>query len=163
MNSIFTKILWTIWAVICLLLIASSISDLEITSGFVNKALICIFILGLTGLVTLKRNWTSMRTLAVSAVIFGMFLIINFYLDWRGDWKTQTILYINNHTTNRTIEFQLQDKGAFGYNRRTVDRVKIIPFVSWTKRVTEADLLNLDSLTWNQVNIDVNEQGLKGG
>jgi hypothetical protein len=149
--------------VISFLLIAIFISDLEITNGFVNKALIYIFILGLTGLVTLKRNWTSMRTLAVSAVIFGMFLIINFYLDWRGDWKTQTILYINNHTTNRTIEFQLQDKGAFGYNRRTVDRLKIIPFVSWTKRVTAEDLKNLDSIAWDKVDIDVNEEGLKGG
>ena len=90
-------------------------------------------------------------------------MIFNLYTDWRADWKTQTIIYTNNHLSNRTIEFQLQDKGALGFNRRTVDRLNLFPFISWTKKLTEENLKNMDSLTWEKVDIDLNEQGFKGG
>lgn len=36
-------------------------------------------------------------------------------------WLTQTILYQNGHLSFRTVEFQMQDIGALGYNKRTVE------------------------------------------
>jgi hypothetical protein len=163
MKSLRTKTYWTIWTIISLLLIGTLMSDIEITNGVVKKGLIYIFILGLISIVTIKKPWTLTKTLAVSTLVFGLFLIFKLYTDWRGDWKTQTVIYQNNHLSNRTIEFQLQNKGALGYNRRTVDRLKIIPFVSWTKKLTKENLENIDSLTWDKVDIDLNEQGLRGG
>ena len=148
---------------ISLLLIGTLTTDIEITNGLIKKELIYIFIFGLVKIVTIKRPWTLTKRLTVSTVAFGLFMIFNLYTDWRGDWKTQTIIYTNNHLSNRTIEFQLQDKGAFGFNRRTVDRLKLFPFVSWTKKLTEENLKNIDSLTWDKVDIELNEQGFKGG
>jgi hypothetical protein len=163
MKSIITKALWTIWITISLTLIGTLTTDLEVTNGLIKKGVICIFIFGFVNVLTIKRPWPLIKTLTVSTVVFALFLIFNRYLDWRGDWKTQTIIYTNNHLSNRTIEFQLQDKGSFGYNRRIVDRFKLFPFLSWTKKLTEENLANIDSLAWDKVDIHVNEQGLKGG
>lgn len=148
---------------VAVLLIGTLTADIEVTNGLIKKGFSYIFIFGFVKVLTIKRPWNFIKTLTVSTAAFALFLILSFYLDWRGDWKTQTIVYKNNHLSNRTIEFQLQDKGAFGYNRRTVDRLRLVPFVSWTRRLTQEDLKSIDSLTWDKVDIDLNEQGLKGG
>ena len=146
-----------------LLLIGTLTTDIEITNGLIKNVLMYIFISGLVKIVTKGRSWTMNRRLAISTLAFGMFLILSLFTDWRGDWKTQTVIYKNNHLPNRTIEFQLQDKGALGFNRRTVDRLKLVPFVSWTTKLTEENLKNIDSLRWDKVDIELNEQGFKGG
>ena len=158
-----SKIFWIVWIVISSFLIATWLTDLEVTSRMLNKGLACIFISGLIGLAIRKTSWTVLKKFVFLILVFVVFLTLSHFLDWRGDWKTQTVIFRNNHLSNRTIEFQLQDKGAFGYNRRTVDRVKIFPFVSWTKTLTEQELENIDSVSWDKVDIHVNEQGLKGG
>jgi hypothetical protein len=163
MTSIFKRISWIIWTIVLLLLIATLISDLEITSRFVNSGLIFVFILGLMEILTIRKSWSLIKRLLASTAVFVIFLIFKFYLDWRGDWKTQTIMYQHKHLSNRTIESQLQNKGALGYNRRTVDRTKLFPFVSRTKQLTQENLEAVDTVTWDRVNIYVNEQGLKGG
>jgi hypothetical protein len=113
-------------------------------------------------------NWYDKRTRGTRRLAIWSFLICNtaiafFYvfLDGRGEWKTQTVEYQNVHLSNRTIEFQLQDKGARGYNRRRVDRIEILPFIEWTKEL-EPDSI-FDTLIWKKVDIYVNEMGLKGG
>jgi hypothetical protein len=163
MTSILSKISWTIWVVISLLLISASTTNLEITRGIVNSGFVYIFILGFVALMTLRKPWTRSKRLMVSVAIFGFFLIFKLYTDWRGDWKTQTIIYKNKHIPAWTIESQLQDKGALGYNKRIVERMKLFSFLSWAKKLTEEDLKTIDTLTWSEVNIYINEQGLKGG
>ena len=148
------------WAIVVLFLIATWTTDLEVTNRLVNRGLIYILILGFIALVT---SGSAAKKLTISIVAFGLFLGSAFFLDLRGNWKTQTIIFKNKHLSNRTIESQLQDIGAFGYNRRTVDRVKILPFVSWITNVTQEDLKTIDSSTWDRVDIYLNEQGLKGG
>ena len=36
-------------------------------------------------------------------------------------WQTKTTLYKNGHFSFKTIEYQTQDMGALGYNKRTVE------------------------------------------
>lgn len=152
--------MWLFWAVVALFLIATWLTNIEVTNRFVNRALICILVLGLAGLSASRNN---AKKLWIARVVFGMILVFVFFLDLRGDWKTQTIIYKNKHSSNRTIEFQLQDIGAFGYNRRTIDRITLFPFVSITRNVDQEDLQTIDLVTWDKVDIHLNEQGLKGG
>jgi hypothetical protein len=163
MISMFKKVSWAIWITVSLLLIATIISNLEITSRIVNRVLIFVFIVGLIEILTIRKSWTRIKRLLGATAIFAMFLIFKFYLDWRGDWKTQTIMYQHKRLSSRTIESQLQNKGALGYNRRTVDRMKLFPFVSWTKQLTHENLEAVDPLIWDSVDIYVNELELKGG
>ena len=70
------------------------------------------------------------------------------------------MIYQYIHLPNRTIEFQMKDVGGLGYNRRTVVRLKLLPYISW---IEEIDLKNVDKADWKEVDIDVNGIGLKGG
>ncbi|MEZ4838004.1 hypothetical protein [Flavobacterium sp.] len=36
-------------------------------------------------------------------------------------WKTNNVLFINKENQNLKVEFQMQDMGALGYNKRTVE------------------------------------------
>ncbi|WP_396217271.1 hypothetical protein, partial [Flavobacterium sp.] len=38
-----------------------------------------------------------------------------------SSWKTQTIIYQNTSDESKKVEFQMLDKGAFGYRRRTIE------------------------------------------
>lgn len=112
-------------------------------------------------------NWFDKRSIRTRRIAVGTFVIFGgatlcfyLFLDWRGDWKTQTVRFQNLHFSNRTIEFQLQDKGAFGYNRRLVERWKLLPFLEWTKEIEDGQI---DTVVWKKVDLDINEMGLKGG
>src|SRR5687768_6054667 len=97
MNAIPTKAFWVIWTVISLLLFATLTTNLEITNGIIKKGFVYIFIFGLIKILTKKTAWTFARSFIVSTAAFGLFLIFTLYAEWQGDWKTQTIIYKNNH------------------------------------------------------------------
>lgn len=71
-----------------------------------------------------------------------------------GAWRTQTISYQNRDSSFRTIEFQMQDVGAFGYNKRTVEVFYLTPFFMITSKVPK----DIDKrVEWVKVDEDVNE------
>ncbi len=71
-----------------------------------------------------------------------------------GNWNTQTVLYQNKHFQFKKIEFQMQDLGAFGYNKRTVEVTYITSLFMLVKPVSTEIKNNHE---WQKVNIDVNE------
>jgi hypothetical protein len=153
------SILWLANLVVGLLVV---FTDLSVKPSGLFYLQLSIFVTGLPLI-----NWYDKRTKGTRRLAIGSFIICNaaivfFYvfLDGRGEWKTQTVEYQNLNLSNRTIEFQLQDKGARGYNRRRVDRMTILPFIEWIKVLEDAPI---DALTWKKVDIYVNEMGLKGG
>ncbi|HBG71131.1 MAG: hypothetical protein A2W93_02495 [Bacteroidetes bacterium GWF2_43_63] len=77
-----------------------------------------------------------------------------------GSWQTQTILYQNRHFSFRTVEFQMQDVGAFGYNKRTVEVFYLTPLFMITGEIPNDEEKRID---WIKVDKYVNELGLKGG
>ena len=75
-----------------------------------------------------------------------------------GAWRTQTILYQNGHLSYKTVEFQMQEVGAFGYNKRTVEVFYLTPLFMITSEVPTG----IDKrVEWVKVDKDVNELGLK--
>lgn len=90
--------------------------------------------------------------------LYNPFLIMEILL-LGSPYKTQTILYQNKKDKNIIIEFQMQDIGALGYNRRVVKVEKGMFFNS----AETIDTTKVDKSDWEKVDIDVNELGLKGG
>jgi len=85
--------------------------------------------------------------------------LLKAFTTWSGDWMTQTILYRNRQNDRKTIEFQMRgDRFSFGYKKRIVGRMKIIPWIDWT---TDIDTTAIDTLQWKRVNEQINELGLK--
>jgi hypothetical protein len=74
-------------------------------------------------------------------------------------WKTQSVLYQHTENQNKRIVFQMQDVGAHGYNRRTVELTSYVLF----NKIEEPECLSELGPEWILVNEDLNEQGLRGG
>lgn len=99
--------------------------------------------------------WTVFPTMMlVFIVIVGPMKI----MFSTGAWRTQTILYQNGHLSFKTVEFQMQDGGAFGYNKRTVEVFYLTPLFMITSEVPN-DIEN--RVEWVKVDKDVNEFDLK--
>ncbi len=80
------------------------------------------------------------------------------FLFSTGVWRTQTILYQNGHLSYKTVEFQMQDVGALGYNKRTVEVFYLTPLFMITSEVPTG----IDKrVEWVKVDKDVNELELK--
>ncbi len=73
-------------------------------------------------------------------------------------WHTQTVLYQHRNSRFKQIEFQLQDKGALGYNKRIVQVFYLTPLFIRTSPVPKKNHLSSE---WKKVNLDCNELGLK--
>jgi hypothetical protein len=102
-----------------------------------------------------KIIWTLFPTIILTLVlVVGPMKI----LFTTGTWRTQTILYQNGHLSFKTVEFQMQDIGALGYNRRTVEVIYLTPLFILTSEVPN----DIDKrVEWVKVDKDVNELGLK--
>lgn len=102
-----------------------------------------------------KVIWTVFPTMMlVFIVIVGPMKI----MSSTGAWRTQTILYQNGHLSFKTVEFQMQDVGAFGYNKRTVEVLYLTPLFMITSEVPNDIEKRVE---WVKVDKDVNEFDLK--
>ncbi len=156
-NTISTMVGITVYGLFIIstaILLLDSFTSLDITSSiiiftirFLSYSTFAIILIGFL----LKKKGD--RLILYSGLIVGLLFIISFPFSWNPNWNTQTIKYQNLHQVNRTIEFQMQDFGALGSNRRIVDRIKIFPYFDWTK---EINIDNIDTLTWRKVEISVN-------
>ena len=108
-------------------------------------------------LATTRRKiiWTILPT-----AILTMILITGpmKFLFSTGAWRTQTILYQNGHLSFKTVEFQMQDVGALGYNKRTVEVFYLTPLFMIASEVPN----DIDKrVEWVKVDNNVNELELK--
>ena len=92
------------------------------------------------------------------AILIPILIIsISPFSFWGGQWKTQDILFVNKNKQNVQIEFQMQDIGAFGYNKRIV---KVKKGFLWDSQ-SSFDTVNIDTTEWKFVNNFVNELEIK--
>lgn len=147
------------WAIASIIWIISIFTDLVITKELIRNISAVLTVSGLIYIILhfipfkKPKNYIGIVTVAailitgINTEIFG----------WTGDWKTQTVLYENGHFDFKTIEFQMQDKGALGYNRRIVEVTKLTDFL---KIIEPVDTSKIE-LPWIKVDKDINELGLK--
>ncbi|MEM9858139.1 MAG: hypothetical protein AAF843_12315 [Bacteroidota bacterium] len=108
-----------------------------------------------------KPNRSRTAYILWVAILSNFFVLFGWaFFSLGGPWQTQVIIYRNLKNENRTIEFQMQDVGAFGYNRRSIERLRICGFL---EIIDPIDIGNIDTLKWERVDIDLNEMNLKGG
>lgn len=99
----------------------------------------------------------NVKSKFITALIVAVLCFIHSFLTWGGDWKTQNILYQNIYNSNENIEFQMRgDRFSFGYKKRVVNRLSLIPGFDWT---TDVDTTKIDKQKWKKVDKYVNEMG----
>lgn len=69
-------------------------------------------------------------------------------------WKTQKIVYQNKHLNFKKIELQIQDVGALGHNKRTVE---VLYVTDWFMIVGPVAKDIDKSFEWVKVDREVNE------
>ncbi len=148
-----------IWIAASFILILSLLTQIEITNTLIRNLCLIVSFSGVLfvniSLLFPKKPKATMAAIIISFVCISVYLKEEF--KWNGDWKTQTIIYENGHFNNKTIEFQMQDKGALGNNRRIVEVTK---FTFFLKLIEPVDTTKID-LPWILVNKHVNELRLK--
>jgi hypothetical protein len=154
------------YSFIVILFIADYFSLFEISSQLV-KSMVYIWCMAGT-LLMVMINMILIQNKILGRVGFVIPILIAFGIIYLNPidlfykmttWKTQTILFENVKSSNRTIEFQMQDTGALGYNLRTVEVYK---FGFIFRKVREINLSELSTTEWTEVNRTINELGLKG-
>lgn len=148
-----------------IIFLISTSENIDIKSEFVlhfieNVVTVGALFLLVWNLIMLKGK--KLRIISsITFIILFLGLFYN-YFDrlWylSSPWKTQTILYENNHLNIKKIEFQMQDMGALGYNKRIV---QVTYLTKYLMIVSEIDTGNVNTLEWSKVNKEINELELK--
>jgi hypothetical protein len=160
-----TKILNIIYGLTVVLFLFDSLTNFDIKSQGLKTFVYIGLLIGtpltlIWNAVTIKpRNRKIIWTILPTAILIFILIVgpMKLYFS-TGAWRTQTILYQNGHLTYKTIEFQMQDVGTFGYNKRTVEVFYLTPLFMITSEVpTDID----KRIEWVKVDKEVNELGLK--
>jgi lysylphosphatidylglycerol synthetase-like protein (DUF2156 family) len=149
---------------LALLLLLDALTPLEVRSLYLTSWLLTSWLwvaVALSGIGLLGRwvhRWRGRTTGLVLVLLAVPFSVLRFWCLWGGDWKVQTILYQHRELSNRTIEYQMQNPGPGGYNKRTVDKRQLLPGLDWLRAVDEK---SIDAREWQRVDIELNELEIK--
>jgi len=126
-TTIITKILNLSLLIALILLAIDSLSLLEIKTQIIKSFVFYGFLIFPPLLIVwnylfLKsKHQKKISTIILSGIIVITMLIGPLDIIFASKaWKTQTILYQSKNSKSEKIEFQIQDVGALGYNKRTV-------------------------------------------
>ncbi len=142
-----------------------SLTPLEIKSQFLKSFAYLGLIIGapiviIWNLLYIKPKQKKITSLILPTLTLIIIIVLGplKILFSSGAWHTQNILYRNWHSNFAKIEYQMQDAGTFGYNRRTVQVSYLTKFFMIVGEVPD----NIEkSVEWIKVDKDVNELELK--
>ena len=159
------KIFNIIYAFIVVLFFLDSLTSLNIKSqllkSFVYFGLIVgtpVALLWNVGTIKIVSRKIILSILPIAIIITILFVGPIRFMYSTGAWHTQTILYQNGHSNFKKIEFQMQDVGSFGYNKRTVEVLYLTPLLMITNDVP-GDIEKKKE--WIKVDKFINELNLK--
>lgn len=163
--KLITKILNIVYCLTVILFLLDGLTSFDIKSQAIKSFVYFGLLIGaplilVLNLLVIKTKTKRFIGTASPAVILTLILIIGpgEILFSTGVWHTQTILYQHGHLSSKTVEFQMQDIGAFGYNERTVEVMYLTPLFMITSEVPK----NINQRgEWLKVDKDVNELRLK--
>src|SRR5690606_27823522 len=160
-----TKILNIIYCLTVVLFLLDGLTSFDIKNQILKSFVYFGFLIGTPTILLWNLFVIKTKTKRIIGTVYPtIFLILIFVVNpmkilfSSGAWRTQTILYQNGHLSFKTVEFQMQDIGALGYNRRTVEVFYLTPLFILTSEVPN----DIDKrVEWIKVEKDVTELGLK--
>ena len=158
-----TKILNVIYGLTIVFFLLDVLTSFDIKSQSIKSYVYFGLLIGTP--LTLIWNFIVIKTkrvigTAFPTIILTLILVVGprKILFSTGAWRTQTVLYKNGHLSFKTVEFQMQDVGALGYNKRTVEVFYLTPFFMTTSEVPN----DIDRrVEWVKIDKDINELGLR--
>ena len=163
MRKIYCYFINVIFIIIVFLFIIDNTNGFDLINPSLKNLIYQSYILG--GPIMIFFNWLFIRTkkqlliwttLPVLVITSVFILRPHNILMQSGAWVTQTELYYNQQHPDNKIVFQMQDTGAFGYDKRTVE---IKPFLGTIVKVSTVDTSGVLDKKWVKSDKFVN--GLK--
>ncbi len=160
-----TKILNIIYSLTVVLFLMDGLTSFDIKKQVLKSFVYFSFLIGTPIILLWNLFVIKTKTKRIIGAIYPtVFLVLILFvkpmkiLFSTSAWRTQTILYQNGHLSFKTIEVQMQDVGASGYNKRTVEVIYLTPFFIITNEVSS----DIDKrVEWIKVDKEINELGLK--
>lgn len=149
------------WSICTLVTILVLFTEITFTSNVSNLIFIFTTTSGLPLILFLTAT-KSRQSLAIWFFLLAASTAIIYksidFISFGSGFKTQTITHRSLNDPEKRIEFQLEDFGALGYNRRTII---ITPICCFLQQEQEIDPDKFDYSHWKQVDEEINELGLK--
>lgn len=159
------RVFLTIWMLMTGIVALTFFTPFEFTSPILACVLLVFSIIGLplffwmyTSDKTAKSKWRKWTFFLGTCTVLG--ISIARFFSWGSGYKTQTVVYKKIASSTVTIEYQMEDIGALGYNRRVVRITQVTPLLRF---IAVTDTNEIDLSKWRKVEEFVNELGLKGG
>jgi hypothetical protein len=137
------------------------LTSFDIKNQFLKSFVYAGFLIGTPTILLWNLFSTKTKTKRIIGIVYpAIFLILIFVVNplkilfSSGAWRTQEILYENASLSFKKVEFQMQDIGALGYNRRTVQVTYLTPLFIITSEVPNDINKRVE---WTKVKKDVNE------
>ena len=106
-----------------------------------------------------SKKWKLIGSTIPTLTLIGILIIGPLKIVFSTSaWKTQKVIYQNGHLNFKKVEFQMQDIGTLGYNKRTVEVIYLTDLFMLVNPV-EKDID--DRVEWIKVDKEVNELRLK--
>ena len=126
--NLFIQFLNGIFFLLFLLFCINSFTNVDITNQEL-KSVVYFGILVSTPIILVvnglfyKQLRPKVKNIIIPFLVFVFILIIGptKIVFSSSVWKTNKVLFINKDNQNHKVEFQKQDVGALGYNKRTVE------------------------------------------
>jgi len=100
-------------------------------------------------------KYNNLRKIVFNSII-PLFLLIGVYLIGpmklifqTSVYKTQSVYYINIDNPNKRVEYQMQDVGALGYNKRYVE---VTHYLGVFMKIKHIEQIKYDEKDWLKVN-----------
>ena len=156
-------LLLLIWLIFAIPTILTWISSYEFKEDSIRVIFTFTFSVGFLLILSLFTNNKQLkRILYISAfsifILTAIILRISNILHFGTGYVTQDLIYVHKENANKRIEFQMEDAGALGYNKRTVTIESCYIFLN---RINEIDLEKIDKKEWKYIGEFKNELQIK--
>ncbi len=148
-----------------LLFLLDGLTSFDIKNQFLKSFVYFGFLIGTPTILLWNLFSIKTKTKRIIGTIYPtIFLVLIFVVNpmkilfSSGAWQTQTILFQNEHLSFKKVEFQMQDIGGLGYNKRTVEVFYLTPLFMITSE-TPYDIEK--RAEWVKIDKEVNELVLK--
>ncbi len=124
------KFNWLVNIVLALILVLFLLdvsSLLEIKNEWLKKVIYYTILLSPIILVWILFAVKTMLAKGISSIVPMVAIVLMLFFNpmrilfLSSPWETYEIIYENKHSDFKKVEFQMQDIGALGYNKRTVE------------------------------------------
>ena len=155
----------SLYVTIVVLFLLDGLTTFEIKNQFLKSFVYFSLLIGIPIILIFNSLFLKTRRKRIAGFILPILTLVLViligplkFLFSTGAWQTQTILYQNGHLSFKKVEYQMQDMGALGYNRRTVEVLYLTKLFIIVSPVPQ----DIDKrVEWIKIDKDVNELGLK--